>query len=44
LVDVTRWLAFRRGQFLSMGGSAEKPVLMMAAVQGGTAITAQAQG
>jgi len=27
-----------------MGVSAEKPVLMMAAVQGATAITAQAQG
>ena len=44
LVEVTRWLAFRRGQVLSMGVSAEKPVLMMAAVQGATAITAQAQG
>jgi aminoglycoside phosphotransferase len=44
LVEVTRWLVFRRGQVLSMGVSAEKPVLMMAAVQGATAITAQAQG
>jgi len=44
LVEAKLWLAFRRDQVLSIGISAEQPVLMVAAAQDAAAITAQAQG
>jgi hypothetical protein len=44
LVKAKLWSAFRRDQVLSMGVSAEQPMLMVAAAQDAAAITAQAQG